>query len=272
MPLTGLGRSASVSAGTLAHAADRVILDRQALAPFIRSCMPHGVRHPGGETDRQSPCRGRAARILARTIRMPPVSSIWIPGRRWAPALGHPTVRNPVGGHARERHGGARRRGPDHQGAGGYGCPGASVLYLGITLSDERGEGERAHCRRSARMATPRRSPVEVLRSGCSARMSCREGSPNDVALPAQCLTALDRGSCAASAAAGGPSRRSTGRDRPVGDRHLPNGQNSGASATRRTDNPVRGVVRPYLRLATLRVNGFIGGVSDVGRITTPCR
>ena len=27
--------------------------------------------------------------------------------------------------------------------------PGASILYLGITLSDERGEGERAHCRRS---------------------------------------------------------------------------------------------------------------------------
>jgi len=25
--------------------------------------------------------------------------------------------------------------------------PGASILYLGITLSDERGEGERAHCR-----------------------------------------------------------------------------------------------------------------------------
>ena len=119
---------------------------------FIRSCMPHGVGHPGGETDRQSLCRGRAARILARTIRMPPVSSIWIPGRRWAPAVGHPTVRNPVGGHARERHGGAGRRGPDHQGAGGYGCPGASILYLGITLSEERGEGERAHCRRYVRL------------------------------------------------------------------------------------------------------------------------
>jgi hypothetical protein len=116
------------------------------LPPFIRSCMPHGVRHPGGETGRQSPCRGRAARILARTIRMPPVSSIWIPGRRWAPALGHPTVRNPVGGHARERHDGAGRRGPDHQGAGGYGCPGASVLYLGITLSGETREvRENAH-------------------------------------------------------------------------------------------------------------------------------
>ena len=132
---------------------------------FIRSCMPHGVRHPGGETDRQSPCRGRAARILARTIRMPPVSSIWIPGRRWAPALGHPTVRNPVGGHARERHGGAGRRSPDHQGAGGYGCPGASILYLGITLSDERGEGERAHCRRSVRLAAGRIDPSVAPRS-----------------------------------------------------------------------------------------------------------
>ena len=33
---------------------------------LVRSCMPHGVRHPGGETDRQSPCRGRAARILGQ--------------------------------------------------------------------------------------------------------------------------------------------------------------------------------------------------------------
>ena len=131
--------------------------------------MPHGVRHPGGETDRQSPCRGRAARILARTIRMPPVSSIWIPGPRWAPALGHPTVRNPVGGHARERHGGAGRRGPDHQSAGGYGCPGASVLDLGITLSDERGEGERAHCRRSGRVCQAAPARLRALVIGRSA-------------------------------------------------------------------------------------------------------
>ena len=156
------------------HAADRVILDRQALAPFIRSCMPHGVRHPGGETGRQSPCRGRAARILARTIRMPPVSSIWIPGRRWAPALGHPTVRNPVGGHARERHGGAGRRGPDHQGAGGYGCPEASVLYLGITLSDERGEGERAQCRRYAQTSARCRSRRWPSRFGHSVASTSR--------------------------------------------------------------------------------------------------
>jgi hypothetical protein len=30
----------------------------------------------------------------------------------------------------------------------------------------------------------------------------------------------------------------------------------------------IRGVVRPYLRLAALRVNGFIGRVSNAGRIT----
>ena len=29
----------------------------------------------------------------------------------------------PGSGHARDRHGEAGRRGPDHQGAGGYGCP-----------------------------------------------------------------------------------------------------------------------------------------------------
>ena len=50
---------------------------------FVRSCMPHAVRHPDGETDRQSRRRGRAAGTAARTIRMPPMSSIWIPGRRW---------------------------------------------------------------------------------------------------------------------------------------------------------------------------------------------
>jgi hypothetical protein len=50
----------------------------------VRRCMPQGVRHPDGETDRRS----RAAGTPARMIRMPPVSSIWIPGRRWAPAPG----------------------------------------------------------------------------------------------------------------------------------------------------------------------------------------
>lgn len=50
--------------------------------------------------------------------------------------------------------------------------PGASILYLGITLSDERGEGERAHCRRSARPEPPWRSLAWERRSG-------RSGAPS---------------------------------------------------------------------------------------------
>ena len=114
----------------------------------VRRCMPHGVRHPDGETDRRSRRRGRAAGTPARTIRMPPVSSIWIPGRRWALAPDHPAGRNPAGGHARERRGGAGRHGPGHQGAGRCGCPERPSSCSGITLSDEGGQGERARTRR----------------------------------------------------------------------------------------------------------------------------
>jgi hypothetical protein len=79
--------------------------------------------------------------------RMPPVSSIWIPGRRWAPAPDHPAGRNLAGGHARERRGGAGRRGPGRQGAGGCGCPERPSSYSGITLSEEGGQGERTRTR-----------------------------------------------------------------------------------------------------------------------------
>ena len=48
--------------------------------------------------------------------------------------------------------------------------PGASILYLGITLSGERGEGERAHCRRSARTLARSCSRLGRCRSGNSAR------------------------------------------------------------------------------------------------------
>ena len=64
-----------------------------------------------------------------------------IPGRRWAPAPDYPAGRNPAGGHARERRGGAGRCGPGRQGAGGCGCPERPSSYSGITLSDEGGEG-----------------------------------------------------------------------------------------------------------------------------------
>ena len=131
--------------------------------------MPHGVRHHDGEADRQSRRRGRAARTPARTIRMPQVSSIWIPGRRWAPALGHPTVRNPAGGPCPGTPRRSRPPRPRPPGRRRIRLPGAPILYSGITLSDERGEGERAHCRRDGRSARPECAARDGRRSVCSA-------------------------------------------------------------------------------------------------------
>ena len=117
-------------------------------------------------------------------------------------------------------------------GVGGCDWPTRPHPYPVVTLSDMGGQGERSPSRRSARMATPRRSPVEVLRSGCSARMSCREGSPNDVAPPAQCLTALDRGSCVLLAgttvAPAAPGRPVAGR---LGHEHHPRRRQVGTIA-----------------------------------------
>jgi len=97
---------------------------------------------------------------------MPPVSSIWIPGRRWALAPDHPAGRNPAGGHARERRSRAGRHGPGHQGAGRCGCQERPSSCSGITLSDEGGQGERTRTRRYARLVTPRWSTARSLRSG----------------------------------------------------------------------------------------------------------
>jgi hypothetical protein len=47
--------------------------------------------------------------------------------------------------------------------------PRASILYLGITLSGERGEGERAHCRRS--VVWP--SPIGIAARGAPNRGFC---------------------------------------------------------------------------------------------------
>ena len=92
--------------------------------------QPVSRRRPGLSGVVPGPARrGQAAGTPARTIRMPPVSSIWIPGRRWAPAPDHPAGPNPAGGRARERRGGAGRRG----------CPDRPFSYSGITLSDEGG-------------------------------------------------------------------------------------------------------------------------------------
>jgi hypothetical protein len=95
--------------------------------------------------------------------RMPRVSSIWIPGRRWAPAPDHPAGRNPAGCHARARRGEpaatAQAAGAPEDAAARSAYP-----YTGITLSNEGGQGERAHSRRSARRREPRYVPGKAHR------------------------------------------------------------------------------------------------------------
>ena len=55
---------------------------------------------------------------------------------------------------------GASRHGSGHPGSGGCGCPERPLPRSGITLSDDRGQEERAHCRRSGRFGLG-----DVLRS-----------------------------------------------------------------------------------------------------------
>jgi hypothetical protein len=55
-------------------------------------------------------------------------------------SLGASDRPNPAGGHAREGHGEADRRGPTAKGAEGHSCPGG-VPYPSITLSDEEARG-----------------------------------------------------------------------------------------------------------------------------------
>jgi hypothetical protein len=124
------------------------------MGSVILAAKPIASHRAEGERRESWPGRSGCRRVLDRDS-----------GPEMGTSLGHPTVRNPVGGHARERHGGAGRRGPDRQGAGGYGCPGASILYLGSTLSDKRGEGERAHCR-SAPERSHRYGPASTRRTG----------------------------------------------------------------------------------------------------------
>jgi hypothetical protein len=122
--------------GTHAHAADRIILDRQALAPSsaaacrtrsviltakpIASHSAEGERREPGQNDPD------AAGVLDLDS-----------GPEMAPALSHPTLRNPAGGLARERRSGAGR-GPDRQTAGGHGSPSVHPLFRRHAERQER--------------------------------------------------------------------------------------------------------------------------------------
>jgi hypothetical protein len=109
--------------------------------------MPDGVRHPDGETNRRSPCRGRAAEPGQDDLDAADVPDLdsW-PGTDTS--LGHLTVRNPARGHAREHCGEAdiRDQTPRPQEDTAARSPHPSSR---ITLSDEAPERERAHSRRS---------------------------------------------------------------------------------------------------------------------------
>ena len=61
------------------------------------------------------------------------------PGPEMGTSPDHPAGPNPAGGPTRERRGGAGRRAPGRQGAGGCGCPECPRPYSGVTLSDEEG-------------------------------------------------------------------------------------------------------------------------------------
>jgi hypothetical protein len=133
---------------TPSSAADRVILDRQALAPLsaaacrTRSVILAAKRSPvtvprvSGENPGQDDLDAAGVLDLDSGPEMgtsPGSSNGPEPGRRPCPGTlwrsRPPRPRPPE-----------RRR---------IRLPGASILYPGITLSDERGEGERAHYRRS---------------------------------------------------------------------------------------------------------------------------
>ena len=151
-----------------ASAADRVILDRQALAPLsaaacrtgsvILAAKPIASHRAEGERRESWPGRSGCRRCPRSGFRAgdgisPGSSNGPEPGRR--PCPGTPWRSRPP----RPRPPGRRR----------IRLPGASILYLGITLSDERGEGERAHCRRDGRSARPECAARDGRRSVCSA-------------------------------------------------------------------------------------------------------
>ena len=118
---------------------------------------------------RQDDGKGRR-RDPARTIRMPPVSSISITVRRWTTSPAHPAGRareTAMPGNIAVKPG---CRGPGRRGAGGCGCPERPSPYSGITLSDEGGQGERARTRRYERRSGHRDGCPVLSLTGCSVR------------------------------------------------------------------------------------------------------
>ena len=136
----------SPSQGTVVRICRRQCLpDCHSAGTSVRRCMPHGsvilaaklIAGHDAEGERREPRPGRSG-----CRRCPRSDALAGDGHH------HPAGRNLAGGHARERRGGAGRRGPGRQGAGGWGCPERPSSHSAITLSDEGGQGERTRTRR----------------------------------------------------------------------------------------------------------------------------
>jgi len=167
-----------------ASAADRVFLDcRGADIRVRRACRTRPVA-PHGKADRGSRRRGERGARPGRPDAAGTQGRLldgcrpdaWRPGvirgRRKGTGPGiiqrarlRQAVRPP------ELRGGARQCVPGRRGAGKVRLPGMSAPRRAVTLSDTRRHGERAHCRRSARLR-------KIMRSSTGAHRSGRSGGP----------------------------------------------------------------------------------------------
>jgi hypothetical protein len=147
-----------------AHAADRVFRIAIALVlPPAGACrtgpsslMPKPIADHGAEDGRRESRPGRSGCRRCPRSGSGPETGI-SPGS----FSGLESGRRPCRKHRAEPAATAQAT----RGSGGCGCPERPSPRSGVTLSDDGGQEERAHCRRSERSGLSRRSPGEPRRS-----------------------------------------------------------------------------------------------------------
>ena len=195
-----------------------------------------------------------------------------VPGRPGTPALDHPAARPPSGGQA---PGTSRQGRPAAVQLVGTVAARSARTLPGITLSDIGSQGERAHCRRSARQPGLPDGRLAARRTGCSAsghsrsqRPCQRFGSAGERAhSPRRAWLSLHR----AVSGCGGPVSREDRASRPVQEA-LPRVPGSGrpalsgrrqgkscSSAAGRVRPGAAGTSPPAISLAEHRVEFGVG-------------
>ena len=174
----------------LGHAADRVFPVAEALAPPPQ-CMPCGVcilmatliAGHGAKGKRRNP--GQHDPDAAGVLDLNPAPEMGAgPGSSSGP--------HPADGHVRERRGGAGRY--DQVARAQQDAAAQNLRPLpDITLSDERGQGERALTRRSARSARCDRPAHAVPGTGGSALRGAASRPPSAPAVRDGCLSPSGR-------------------------------------------------------------------------------